>query len=67
MTSEMSGQFVNTLTADDKCSRHNRENFPKQIQMQLSKKPKTFSEFFIAFLKSRQNFQYLEEEMSLRV
>ena len=33
--------------------------------MQLSKKQKTFSEFFSAFLKSRLNFQYFEKKMTL--
>ena len=28
--------------------------------MQLSQKPKTFSEFFRAFFKSRQNFKHFE-------
>ena len=30
--------------------------------MQLSQKPKTFSGFFIAFLKSPSNFKYFEKE-----
>ena len=55
-------QFVNTLTADDKYSRHNKENFPKQIHMQLSQKPKTVSDLFIAFLKSTSNSRYFEKE-----
>ena len=50
--SEILGLFVNTLTADEKYSRYNREKFPQQIQMQLYKKPKTFSRLFIVFLKS---------------
>ena len=31
------------------------------IQMQLSQKQKTFSEFFVPFLKSGINFQYFEK------
>ena len=32
------------------------------IQMQLCQKQKTFSEFFVAFLKSGINFQYFENK-----
>ena len=39
----------NTLTANYEYSRSNRENLPLPIQMQLSEKGKTFSQFFIAF------------------
>ena len=45
VTCEMLGLFVNSLTADNKYSRHSRENFPQQIQMQLSQKQKNFSVF----------------------
>ena len=38
--------FVNTLTADDKHYLLNRDNLTQQIQMQLSQKEKTFSNFF---------------------
>ena len=48
----MSGLFVNTLTADDRYSPQNSENFAQQIQMKLSQKPKTFSRLYIDFLKS---------------
>ena len=43
--------FVNGLTADDKYSRTNMKNLPQQFQTPLSPKQKTFSEFFIAFVK----------------
>ena len=36
--SETLGPLVNTLTGDDKYSRHNRENLPLPIPIQLSKK-----------------------------
>ena len=61
----MLGLFVNTLTDDDKYSRDNRENFPKQVQMQLSQKEKTFIGFFIAFLNSKSNFEYFEKTVNL--
>ena len=48
---------VNTLTADDKHYLLNRDNLTQPIQMQLSQKQKTFSQFFFAFLKSILNFK----------
>ena len=44
--------FVETLTADGKYSRRNRENLPQPIQMQSSKNPKPFCEILIPFFKS---------------
>ena len=41
--------FVNTLTADDKYSLRNRDNLMEPIHMQLSQKPKTFSNLFLNF------------------
>ena len=41
--------FVNALTADDKYSGRNMQNFPQQFQTPLSQKKKTLSGFFIAF------------------
>ena len=38
------GSFVHTMTVDDKYSRHNSENFNQTIQIELSKKAKTFLE-----------------------
>ena len=40
--SEILGLFINFLTAGGKYSPHNRENFPKEVQMMLSEKPKNF-------------------------
>ena len=40
------------MTADGKYIRDKRENILQPIQMLLSKKPMTFCEFFISFLKS---------------
>ena len=51
--------FVNTLTVDDKHYLLNRDNSTQPIQIQLSQKQKTFSEFFFAFLKSILNFKHL--------
>ena len=47
-----------TLPADGKCSPLNRHNLRQPIQMQLSQKQKTFSEFVKAFFKYRFNFQH---------
>ena len=42
--------FVNTLTSDDKYSGRNMLNLTQELEAPLSKKQKTFSGFFIAFL-----------------
>ena len=55
---KISRLFPNTLSADGKYSLLNRDNLTQPIQMQLSRKQKTFSDFFSAFLKSSLNFEY---------
>ena len=50
--------FPNTLSADGKYCLLNRDNLTQPIQMQLSRKQKTFSDFFSAFLKSSLNFEH---------
>ena len=54
--------FVNTMTAVDKCSLPNRDNLTQPIHKELSKKLKTFSEFFRAFSKSGLNFEHFEKK-----
>ena len=54
--------FVNTLTADGKYRGQYCENLQLPIQMQLSEKRKTFSEFFVPFLESTSSFKHLEEK-----
>ena len=54
--------FVNTLTADDKYLVQDCENLPVTIQMQLSEKRKTFSQFFLPFLESTPNFKRFEKK-----
>ena len=56
------GLLVNTLPTDEKYPVLNRDNLTIPIQMQLSRKQKTFSEFFAAFLNSRLNLQILESK-----
>ena len=54
--------FVNALTADDKYSGSNMQNFPQQFQTILSQKQKTFSGFFIAFLKCALNLEHFQKK-----
>ena len=54
--------FVKTLTADDKHSGSNMQNLPEQFQTPLSHKQKTFSGFFIAFLKCAWNLEFFQKE-----
>ena len=42
--------LVNALTADDKYSGSNMQNFPQQFQTLLSKKQKIFFDFLSHFL-----------------
>ena len=49
--------FLNTLTADDKTSRSNMQNFPQEFQTSLSHQQKTFFPFLIAFLKCAWHFE----------
>ena len=58
VTCKISRLFPKTLSADGKYSLLNRDNLTQPIQMQLSRKQKTFSEFFSAFLKSSLNFEH---------
>ena len=53
--------FVDTLTADHKYSRRNMQNFPQQFQTPLSQKQKTFSSFFIVFLKIASNLEHFQK------
>ena len=60
--SELLGQFVNTLTADYKYSRENREYLWQQVPTPISPEPKTFSRFFNKFPKSTLNLEYLKKK-----
>ena len=61
LTCQILELLVNTLAADEKYLVLHRDNLTIPIQMQLSQKQKTFSEFFAAFLKFRVNFEYFEK------
>ena len=54
--------FVNALTADDKYSGSNMQNLKQQFQTPLSQKQKTFSGFFIAFLKFAWNLEHFQKK-----
>ena len=54
--------FLNIFTGNDKYSLINRDNLRQPIQMQLSQKQKTFSQFLSAFLKAKLNFENVQEK-----
>ena len=59
---KISRLFPNTLNAHGKYCLFNRDNLTQPIQMQLSRKEKTFSDFFSPFLKSCLNFEHILEK-----
>ena len=65
LTCQILGLLVNTLAADEKYLVLHRDNLTIPIQMQLSKKEKTFSQFFPAFFKSGLNFKHFERKGDL--
>ena len=54
--------FVEILTADDKYSGSNMQDLRQQFQTPLSQKQKTFSGFFIAFLKCAWNLEHFQKK-----
>ena len=50
------------MTTDDKYSGRNMLNFTQQIEAPLSQKQKTFSGFFIAFLKRALNLEHFSKK-----
>ena len=54
--------FVNALTAEDKYSGSNMQDLPQQFQTPLSRKQKTFSRYFIAFLKCAWNLEHFQKK-----
>ena len=63
--SKILGLFVNTLTVEYTYSRRNMRTFTQEVQKLLSLKQKTFSGFFIAFLKSTWNGEHFQKKESL--
>ena len=59
------GLFVNTLSDDDKYCFLYRDNLMQPIQILLSQKQNTFSEFSSPFSKSILNFEHFQKKMTL--
>ena len=59
---KISRLFPNTLNSDGKYSLLNRDNLTQPIQMKVSRKQNTFSEFFCSFLKSSLNFEHFQRK-----
>ena len=57
------GVFVDTLPADGMYPVEYYENLRLPIQMQLSEKRKSFSQFFVPFVESTSNFKHFEEKV----
>ena len=57
--------FSNALILDGRYSLVNTDNLKQPLQMQLDQKPKTFSEFCFAFLKSTSNFEHFRKKGTL--
>ena len=62
MICQILGVRGNTLATDEKYPVLNRENLTIPIQMQLSQKQITFSQFYAAFWKSGLNFECFEKK-----
>ena len=60
MPCQILGLVVNTSPVDETYPVLNGDNLTIPIQMELSKRKKTFSQFFAPFLKSTLNFKYLK-------
>ena len=67
MLSEILRLFVNTLTAGEKYSLLNRDNFTQPIQILVSQKEKTFCQFLSAFLKSTLNFEHFQKKKMILI
>ena len=62
LTWEILGLILNTLAGDEKYLVLHNDNLTIPIQMQLSEKQKTFSQFSAAFLKCMSNFERFEKK-----
>ena len=59
------GLFVNTLSEDDRYCLLYKDNLLQPIQILLSQKQKTFSQFGSAFLKSTLNLEHFQKKINL--
>ena len=62
LTCQVLALLVNPLAADEKYPVLTKDNLTIPIQMQLSQKQNTFSQFFAKFLKCRLNFKRFEKK-----
>ena len=62
LTYQILGLLVNTFPVDGKYPVLSKLNLKILIQMQLSQKWNTFSQFVAAFLQSKLNFEYFEKK-----
>ena len=62
---KISRLFPNTLTADGKYSLLYRDNLTQRIQIQLSQKQKTFSQFFLHFWNLVEIWNIFDKKMTL--
>ena len=65
LTCQILGLLLNTLTGDEKYPRLKIDTLMIPIQMQLSQKQKSFSQFFPTFLKSTLISKYFHKKMTL--
>ena len=66
LTWHILGPLFNTFAGDEKYLVLQRDNLTIPIQMQLSEKKITFSQFIAAFLKFRLSFEHFEKKNTLR-
>ena len=59
---EILGVFLNILTSNGKYTVQDVENLQLSIEIQLSEKRKTFSQFFVLFVESTSNFKHFEKK-----
>ena len=62
VTSQIFRLFVNTLSPDEKYSRHNMQIFWQQLQTHLFQKGKTFCAFLMVLLNCGWNLQPSENQ-----
>ena len=62
VASAISRLFVNTLTPDDKYSRHYMQIFWQQLQTPLSQKWESFCQLLVAFLEWSLNLEHSEKK-----
>ena len=60
--SKILGLFVNTLTAESTYFHRNMQTLTHQVKTPLSLKQKTFSRFFIAFVKFKWNGEHIQKK-----